>query len=91
MLTDDFKQEFNCCAPNYNYTGYVGWWDSVDRVEFGEVRVVSQSGVRAVVYAEIYYVMNTGDRSSVDNAPYFELVYSPVTGNWQFDDKRASA
>ena len=90
LLTDTFKQKFNCCAPNYNYAGYVDWWNSVDHVEFGDVRTVSQAGVRAVVYAEVYYVMNDGNRSSVDNAPYFELIYSPVMGEWQFEDKRAT-
>ncbi len=90
LLTDTFKQKFNCCAPHYNYTGYVDWWNSVDHVELGDVRTVSQAGVRAVVYAEIFYVMTSEDRSSMDNTPYFELTYNPVLGEWQFDDKRAT-
>jgi hypothetical protein len=89
MLTDTFKQKFNCCAPNYNYTDYVNWWNSVNYVDFGDVRTVSQSGDRAVVYAEVYFVMNTGARSSVDRDPYIALVYDPAMGNWRFDDKRA--
>src|SRR5262249_32879002 len=90
MLTDAFKQKFNCCAPNYNYTGYTNWWDSVDTVDFGNVNVVSQSGDRAVVYAETYIVMNDGRRSSVDGNPYFELIYDPVAGMWRFNDKRSA-
>lgn len=90
MLTDTFKQKFNCCAPNYNYGEYMSWWDSVNHVEFGSVRTVFQSEDRAVVYAELYYVMNTGDRSSVDRDPYIHLVYDSTTGNWRFDDKRAT-
>lgn len=86
LLTDRFKQSFNCCAPNYDYSGYVSWWDSVDHVQFGGVRTVSQSGDRAVVYAELFYVMNTGERSSSDRNPYIHLVYDG--GKWRFDDKR---
>lgn len=91
MLTDPFKQKFNCCAPVYDFAGYQSWWNSVDRVEFGNVSTVSQSGNTAVVYAEIYFVMNTGDRSGMDTNPYIELVYDPATAGWRFNDKRASA
>jgi hypothetical protein len=90
MLTDQFKQKFNCCAPNYNYTGYTAWWDSVDYVDFGSVNTISQSGDRAVVYAEVYFVMNDGRRSSVDSNPYFELSYDSAAGMWRFNDKRAA-
>jgi hypothetical protein len=90
MLTDAFKQKFNCCAPNYNYTGYVQWWDSVSTVEFGDVKTLSQSGDRAVVYAQLFYVMNDGRGSSEVTDPYIELVYNPTLNMWQFDDKRAT-
>ncbi len=91
MLTDSFKQKFNCCAPNYNYSDYVSWWDSVNNVEFGTVKTVSQNGDRAVVYAELYYVMKTGQRSSLVNDPYIELVYDSSLNSWRFNDKRANA
>mgnify|MGYP005846760879 CR=1 FL=1 len=90
LLTDAFKQKFNCCAPNYDYTGYVNWWNSVNYVDFGSVRTVSQSGDQAVVYAEMYFVMNTGARSSVDSNPYIQLVYDAASGVWRFNDKRAA-
>ncbi len=90
LLTDTFKQKFNCCVPNYDYAGYTGWWDSVNYVDFGTVSTVSQNADRAVVYAELYFVMNTGARSGVDSNPYIELVYDPVSGAWRFNDKRAS-
>lgn len=89
FLSEDFKQLFNCCAPNYNYTEYVNWWNSVERVEFGEVRTVSQSGGRAVVYAELSYRMRAGGVSQ-DNEPYIELVYDAGRGVWLFDDKGAT-
>ena len=90
LLTDSFKQKFNCCAPNYDYTGYVNWWNSVNYVDFGSVSTVSQDADRAVVYAELYFVMNTGARSGVDSNPYFELVYDPASAAWRFNDKRAA-
>jgi hypothetical protein len=90
QLTDTFKQKFNCCAPNYDYAGYVNWWNSVNVVDFGTVSTVSQDTNRAVVYAELYFVMNTGARSSMDSNPYFELTYDSVSGAWRINDKRAA-
>ena len=90
LLTDSFRQKFNCCAPNYDYTGYLNWWNSVNYVDFGSVSTVSQNGDRAVVYAELYFIMNTGARSGVDSNPYFELVYDSTSGVWRFNDKRAA-
>jgi len=90
MLSGAFKQKFNCCAPNYDYLGYVTWWNSVNHVEFGTVSTVSQTSDRAVVYAELYFVMNTGVRSSLDTDPYIELAYDAASGSWRFNDKRAS-
>ncbi|MEO8394789.1 MAG: hypothetical protein ABI700_17475 [Chloroflexota bacterium] len=90
LLSDSFKQKFNCCAPNYDYAGYTGWWDSVNYVDFGTVSTVSQNADRAVVYAELYFVMNTGARSGVDSNPYIELIFDPASGVWHFNDKRAA-
>jgi len=88
QLTDRFKQEFNCCAPEYNYQGYVDWWDTVQRVDFGDVRLVEQNGDNAVVYAELIYTMQDGG-SFQDNDPYIELIYSDTEGRWLFEDKRS--
>ncbi len=91
MLTDTFKQKFNCCAPNYNYTDYVKWWDSVNTVEFGKVKTVLQNGGHAVVYVEMVYLMKDGRHSSLVGDPYIALVYDSTLNMWRFDDKRASA
>ena len=91
MLTDAFKQKFNCCAPNYNYTDYVTWWDSVNTVEIRNVKTVSQTGDHAVVYVEFSYVMNDGRRSALIGDPYIALVYDSTLNMWRFDDKRATA
>ena len=91
MLTDAFKQKFNCCAPNYNYTDYVKWWDSVNTVEFRTMKTVSQNGDHAIVYVEFSYVMNDGRRSALVGDPYIALVYDSTLNTWRFDDKRATA
>ena len=90
LLTDSFKQRFNCCAPSYNYSGYVQWWDSVNYVDFGDVRAVSQESERAVVYAELYWVMNTGVRSGMSANAYIELVYDTAMNAWRINDTRAA-
>ena len=87
QLSDAFKQEFNCCAPDYDYDGYLSWWNTVERVDFGDVRLVEQDGARAVVYAELIYTMEEGD-SFEDSDPYIELRYDRVQGRWLFEDKR---
>lgn len=87
QLSDDFKQKFNCCAPNYDYDGYTGWWTTVQRVDFGEIELVEQDDNTAVVYAELIYTMEAGG-SFDDEEPYIELVYSEEQGRWLFQDKR---
>ncbi len=87
LLTDAFKQKFNCCAPNYDFAGYMQWWETVDRVEFGRVETLSQSGDRATVYAEIIYIMNAGTRFE-DSERYIDLEYDAASGQWRLADKR---
>ena len=89
LLTDEFKQIFNCCAPQYNYSGYTEWWDSVDHVEFGDVYTVSQTENRAVVYADLRYHMVEGGVSE-DQQPYIALVYDPTRNAWLFNNKSAN-
>jgi hypothetical protein len=84
LLSEGFKQTFNCCAPNYNYSGYVDWWDSVDRIEAVDVHTVTQDNASAVVFMELHYWMKAGGQS-VDRA-YMHLIRDPVAG-WLFDNK----
>lgn len=84
LLSEKFKQTFNCCAPNYNYTEYTTWWDSVDRIEAVEVSTVQQDNARAIVFMELHYWMKAGGQS-VDRA-YMHLIRDPVAG-WLFDNK----
>jgi hypothetical protein len=85
MLSSHFKDVFNCCAPDYNYSGYVDWWDSVDRVDVRNLQTVSQSADRAAVYMELHYTMRSGQQS-IDRS-YIHLIYDPTVGGWVFDNK----
>ena len=86
LLTERFKQKFNCCSPSYDYQGYVAWWSSVDHVEFGEVRVEWEDNVNVAVYAEVNYFMKEGG-SFQDEEPYFLLTFDSTSGLWLFEDK----
>ncbi len=63
---------------------------SVDHVEIGDTRDVSQTGDQAVVYAELLYYMTNGAGPATDNTPYLALVYDATMGRWRLDDKRAN-
>jgi hypothetical protein len=39
----------------------------------------------------LFYVMTTGQRSTMINDPYIELVYDSSLNAWRFNDKRANA
>jgi hypothetical protein len=84
MLSNHFKDKFNCCLPNYNYADYVSWWDSVDQIELADVHTVQQTGSQAAVYMELHYHMKSGGVST--DRSYIHLVYDPTVG-WLFDDK----
>lgn len=87
ILTDRFKQKYNCCAPNYDFAGYTSWWSSVQRVSLSDVRLVAESGNWAVVHAIPTYTMRAGGSSVDVSEPYFLLLYNPASEQWKFDDR----
>jgi hypothetical protein len=88
MLSTRFKDKFNCCRSDgsYDFNAYAAWWDSVARVDVGEVRLIRQTDGNATVYAELSYLMKSGDHIA-DDQPYIQLVFDPATHGWLFDDK----
>jgi hypothetical protein len=90
-LTTHFKDKFNCCTQNgsYDFNAYVGWWDDVERVDIGEVRVIQEYSNAATVFAQLSYQMKDGRRTP-DEAPYIQLILDPTTRTWLFDDKGAT-
>ena len=88
LLSTNFKQKWNCCAADgsFNYRAYTDWWDSVQRVDIGRIELIEHSDTRAVVYAELAYLMRDG-RQIMDPRPYIQLAFDPAVGEWLFWDK----
>lgn len=88
ILSPHFKSIFNCCNSNgdYDFDSYVNFWDSVERVDTGDVRVIQQNDSTATVYAQLSYLYKTGNRVS-DSNPYIKLVFDTNTRTWLFYDK----
>lgn len=87
-LSDHFKDKFNCCNSegDYDFDEYKRWWSSVARVDIGETRIIEQNGGTATVFAQLSYLMNSGNRIT-DYKPYIQLVFDPITRTWLFYDK----
>jgi len=87
-LSTHFKDKFNCCNPDgsYKYKEYVNWWDSVARVDVGEVMVIEQSDGTATVIVQLWYSLKDG-RTIYDTEPRIQLVRDATTRNWLFYDK----
>jgi hypothetical protein len=65
---------------------YDAWWNSVSEVVLGEVRLISQQGNAAQVFAELTYIMTDG-RIIADDLPYINLVRESASAPWLFDRK----
>ena len=65
LLSYTFKQAMHCCTAtgDFDFQGYTAWWDTIARVEVGQVSVLDQTASRATVYAELRYVKKSGAAS----------------------------
>ena len=88
LLSTNFKQKWNCCTADgsFDYRAYTDWWDSVQRVDIGRIELIEHSSTRAVVYAELAYLMRDG-RQIMDPRSYIQLAFDPAVGEWLFWDK----
>lgn len=79
LLSYSFKQRKHCCilTGDFDFQGYAAWWDTIARVEVGEVSVVDQTGDAATVYAELRYVKKSG--AARYEPAYIELVLDAKT------------
>lgn len=67
-----------------DFADYVGWWNSVERVEIQSVSVLENTGTQASirVYAAFYMM----DGRVVSSQPYdYDLLYDAARGTWLFD------
>ncbi len=100
QLTTTFKNRFNCPAiynvageyacnvptvNDYDYTGYLNWWNSVRLAEVSDMqRVCADSGF-AVVRVDLAYHLFTG-RLITQPDRYIKLMADPNTQTWRYHD-----
>ena len=81
----------NYLTPSYranvgsgNFADYVGWWDSVERVEIQSVSVLQHNAGQATV--RVYASFTMRDGRIVPSQPYdYDLFYDASRGTWMFD------
>jgi hypothetical protein len=85
MLSAHFKAGANCCTPDgeYDYDGYTQWWDKVERVELGSIKVVEQTDTTAIVSADLAYLLKTGEWVW-DSESTIHLILDPNIPAWLF-------
>lgn len=82
-LSLDFQK---LSGSSHAYDDYVQWWESVRTINIGEVKTVEQSDSRAIVDAELQYVMQTG-RTATDKNNRIFLVWDDNSKKWLFNSK----
>lgn len=81
----------NYLTPSYKanvgsgvFADYVGWWESVERVEIQSVSVLQNNAGQAMVRVYASFVMRDG--RVVPSQPYdYDLLYDASRGTWMFD------
>ncbi|MBK1987911.1 hypothetical protein A0J48_010225 [Sphaerospermopsis aphanizomenoides BCCUSP55] len=79
-LSSRFKSE------SASYSEYQQWWNSVREIKIGDIKEVSQSGDRAIVDAELWYVKHNG-KTYQDSKNRIYLIWSNDNNSWLFDSK----
>jgi len=66
------------------FEDYVGWWESVERVDINAVDVLANNGTDAWVRVDLTFRMKDG--RVVQNQIYeYDLLFDPGRGTWMFD------
>ena len=81
----------NTLTPTYKanvgsglFEDYVGWWDSVERVDVHAADVLENNGATALVRVHLTFHMTDG--RVVENQLYeYQFVYDPTRRTWMFD------
>lgn len=89
-----YRETWNNLSPNFQklsgssnaYGDYAEWWNSVERIEIGEVRTVRQNANQAIVDAELNYIMKTG-RNVNDQKNRIYLIWDNTSGKWLINQK----
>ena len=83
QLTPKFKRE----KSNNDYSEYVNWWNTVERVEIDQVNTLSATSDTANVEVKLKYRMKDGRVSP--NSHTFKLVWNLTQKSWNFDDSES--
>ena len=66
------------------FEDYVGWWNSVQRVDVNSVDVLGNNGINAWVRVNLTFHMTDG-RVVNNQVYYYDFLYDPSRGTWMFD------
>lgn len=82
LLSDDFRANSNS-LENGGYQGYVDFWNTVDRVEILETRILEQSDQSAKVFVVANYHYKNGATTTSEQE--FSFIYDFTRNTWLFD------
>ena len=82
LLSDAFKASRNS-PQNGGYQGYVDFWNTVDRVEILEIRILEQSSQSAEVSVVANYHYKNG--VTMTGEQNFNFIYDFTRNTWLFD------
>lgn len=85
LLSDAFRASRNS-PQNGGYQGYVDFWNSVDRVEIVETRILEQNSQYAEVFVVANYHYQNGATTTGEQTYHF--VYDFTRNTWLFDVPR---
>jgi hypothetical protein len=81
-LSSNFQSKSN------GYAEYVNWWDKVARINIGAVQTLDANANKALVNAELQYIMKAGKPFNDDKSRIY-LAWSEAQQSWLIDNKTA--
>lgn len=81
---NDLSPSFKGSNLTKGFQEYIEWWNSVEKVYIGDVRVMKSSDTSSVVKADLSYKLRSG-RIMDDKKKYIYLVWTD--GKWLIDGK----
>lgn len=81
---NDLSQSFKGSNLTKGFKEYIEWWNSVDKVYIGDVKILKSSDTSSVVKADLSYKLRSG-RIMEDKKKYIYLIWTD--GKWLIDEK----
>jgi hypothetical protein len=79
-LTPEFQNKAG------DFSGYVDWWDSVNKIEIGQVRLIEQSNNKAIVDAKLTFFMKQGTLFHDPKSRTY-LIWNDSSNSWLVENK----